>query len=180
MLSGLPDWSVVNDIQVRMYTSNISGNWGIRSIKLAHGLESSQFRITTEKAIQFLDWVQNGGHLVVFNSNKGGFFAKQLNIQNIGNDKTVNGIHGDNTISLSEFNIFEIKFPSDFIILSHYVYNGEVIAPFIGRTFVGDGMITYIPSASLFDSLSSIDPQQLSQLLNAIALDAGLQPETAS
>jgi len=170
VINGLPDWSAVKRIEVRMYTSNITGKWGISSINT----ESPQLELTKEKEKQIMDWVQKGGHLVVFNSNGGGLFAKQLKIQNVGKKNTVNGIHGRNTISLNEFNIFEIEFPSEFIILSHYVYKGEVIAPFIGKMMIGDGMITYIHSVPLFDSLSSIDPQLLSQLLRVIALDADL------
>jgi hypothetical protein len=94
----------------------------------------------------YLNWIQNGGHLIVFGTNSG-YFSNLMGIEKSLRNATANSVSWGNdiVITYSNFDISTTKSRDGEVQpLCWYTFNKSKITPFIYSKKIGEGSLSYI------------------------------------
>lgn len=123
-------------------------------------LSSSTDSVTNTQSLSesqirgYTDWLNRGGHLVVFDNSGNGYFASMFGLRTTGT-AAANGIaNQESAISLENINVTKVEFTDlRSIVVANYTLNEQPVSPFAVTKAFGEGQVTYVMTKSFYDSM---------------------------
>jgi hypothetical protein len=169
---------LITQLQPGQTSTTVSGYWdylALSAYPYALDFDSNSF-------VDYINWVNNGGQLIVLNTNGHGAFSNLLSISE-GDTSLVNGLLGKNNISITfPSACFPTSFTSDSSVevIADYTDNGQAVSPYAYRMKLGKGDIVYLETFPYFESMEkgswnlerSAYFENLKSLLDVLSLSA--------
>jgi hypothetical protein len=150
--SGTFDSSKVGRIFIYPDASGISGTYSIGPMfvsKMSNSLTLSQIQ-------EYTTWLNNGGHIVVFDNSGAGFFGDMFGLKTIGTGKADSIVNNEKSISTGEINLPKLKVENEnATVIGNYAINGQYVSPFSINLPIGKGQVTYLMIKPYYDSLAN-------------------------
>ena len=114
------------------------------------------YDISGERYLKYLEWVRQGGHLIVMNTLGEYGFANLFGIKMMNEFQNVNGIKGkEEYVSIPSISVKRCYFNSNLAeIIANYTQNSHLFSPFALKMDYGNGDIVYLNIKPYFSALN--------------------------
>jgi hypothetical protein len=156
------DLSKIGRIYIYPSSKNVSGSWFLDRAYVS----INDYSLPESQIEEYYNWLNRGGHLVIFDNYDLGYFANLFGLRTLGNEMA-NGIANQETsVSTGAINVTvtEINDPNS-VAIANYTQNGRSVSPFVISKRIGKGQITYVMAKSFYDTIVSTGNETLKVLM---------------
>ena len=150
---------------IRLYFATQGGS--SHSFSLRRAVISS-YKYLSFQGEKILEWVEDGGHLFVFDSQNKGLFTNLLNIKHSG-ETMADSIDGKFSLPETMLQTTNSK-DANVTIERNYTYRGNPVTPFAYTKVIGKGKLTYVEVAPYLSSMELAKPELKSNLFENLPL----------